>query len=110
MEQGAIQPRVGIGAAATFDTDAPRGRLGVIKWASLFGHTIECFDFYSYATAAVLVFPRLFFPAVDPMAATLRSMATFALAFLARPIGSIIFGHFGDRLGRKVTLIATLLT
>jgi metabolite-proton symporter len=78
--------------------------------ASLIGTTIEFFDFYIYATAAVLVFPRLFFPSSDPASATLQSLATFALAFFARPIGSALFGHFGDRLGRKVTLVAALLT
>jgi len=78
--------------------------------ASLVGTTIEFFDFYIYATAAVLVFPRLFFPAGDPAAATLQSLATFALAFLARPIGAVAFGHFGDRMGRKATLVAALLT
>jgi metabolite-proton symporter len=81
-----------------------------VKCASLIGHSIECFDFYIYATAAVLVFPRLFFPTADPTVATLQSLATFALAFLARPIGSVVFGHLGDRIGRKSTLIATLLT
>jgi metabolite-proton symporter len=78
--------------------------------ASLIGTAIEFFDFYIYATAAVLVFPRLFFPASDPAAATLASLATFAIAFFARPIGSALFGHFGDRVGRKTTLVAALLT
>ena len=78
--------------------------------ASLIGTAIEFFDFYIYATAAVLVFPKLFFPASDPAAATLASLATFAIAFFARPIGSALFGHFGDRVGRKTTLVAALLT
>ena len=81
-----------------------------VLFASLIGTTIEFFDFYIYATAAVLVFPRLFFPASDPASATLASLATFAIAFLARPIGSALFGHFGDRIGRKTTLVAALLT
>jgi metabolite-proton symporter len=81
-----------------------------ILFASLIGTTIEFFDFYIYATAAVLVFPRLFFPAADAASATLQSLATFALAFFARPIGSAVFGHFGDRVGRKATLVAALLT
>jgi metabolite-proton symporter len=81
-----------------------------VLFASLVGTAIEFFDFYIYATAAVLVFPRLFFPATDPAAATLASLATFAIAFLARPIGSALFGHFGDRIGRKATLVAALLT
>jgi metabolite-proton symporter len=83
---------------------------GQVLFASLVGTTIEFFDFYIYATAAVLVFPRLFFPASDPTSATLASLATFAIAFLARPVGSAFFGHFGDRVGRKATLVAALLT
>ena len=81
-----------------------------VLFASLIGTAIEFFDFYIYATAAVLVFPRLFFSASDPASATLASLATFAVAFLARPIGSALFGHFGDRIGRKTTLVAALLT
>jgi metabolite-proton symporter len=78
--------------------------------ASVVGTTIEFFDFYIYATASVLVFPALFFPAQDRKIATLQSLATFALAFVARPIGSALFGHFGDRVGRKATLVTALLT
>jgi metabolite-proton symporter len=81
-----------------------------ILLASMIGTTIEFFDFYIYATAAVLVFPTLFFPKQDPATATLQSLATFALAFFARPIGSALFGHFGDRIGRKATLVTALLT
>lgn len=78
--------------------------------ASLVGTTIEFFDFYVYATAAVLVFPTLFFPNSDPTTALLASFATFSIAFFARPFGAIVFGHFGDRVGRKTTLVAALLT
>ncbi len=81
-----------------------------ILFASLIGTSIEFFDFYIYATAAVLVFPHLFFPKSDPATATLQSLATFALAFFARPVGSALFGHYGDRVGRKATLVAALLT
>src|SRR6202042_2935772 len=81
-----------------------------ILFASMIGTTIEFFDFYIYAMAAVLVFPTLFFPKQDPATATLQSLATFALAFIARPIGSALFGHFGDRVGRKATLVTALLT
>jgi metabolite-proton symporter len=87
-------------------TNSPRQ----VLFASLIGTAIEFFDFYIYATAAVIVFPRLFFPASDPTSATLASLATFGIAFLARPIGSALFGHFGDRVGRKTTLVAALLT
>ena len=82
-----------------------------VLFASLVGTTIEFFDFYIYSTAAVLIFPHLFFPAsTDPMTATIQSLATFAIAFIARPIGAAIFGHLGDRIGRKATLVAALLT
>jgi MFS family permease len=78
--------------------------------ATMVGTTIEFFDFYIYATAAVLVFPALFFHQGDPTAALLKSFATFGLAFAARPLGSIVFGHFGDRIGRKATLVGSLFT
>jgi metabolite-proton symporter len=81
-----------------------------VLFASMVGTAVEFFDFYIYATAAVLVFPRLFFPASDPASATLASLATFGIAFLARPIGSALFGHFGDRIGRKRTLVLALST
>jgi metabolite-proton symporter len=104
-------PRIGVAIG-----EKPAGRdLAInapaqVLFASLVGTTIEFFDFYIYATAAVLVFPRLFFPASDPASATLASLATFAIAFFARPFGSALFGHFGDRVGRKATLVAALLT
>ena len=81
-----------------------------VLFASMVGTTVEFFDFYIYATAAVLVFPRLFFPSSDPATSTLESLATFGIAFLARPIGSALFGHFGDRIGRKRTLVLALST
>ena len=81
-----------------------------VLFASMVGTTVEFFDFYIYATAAVLVFPRLFFPASDPASSTLASLATFGIAFLARPIGSALFGHLGDRIGRKRTLVLALST
>ncbi|MBQ0140660.1 MAG: MHS family MFS transporter [Kurthia sp.] len=80
-----------------------------VLFASLVGTTIEFFDFYIYATAAVLVFPHLFFPESSGSAALLQSLATFSIAFIARPIGAVIFGHLGDRIGRKATLVAALL-
>ena len=78
--------------------------------ASLIGSAIEFFDFYIFGIAASLVFPKLFFPQGDAAAAMLASFATFSVAFFARPIGSVVFGHFGDRVGRKATLVAALLT
>ncbi len=81
-----------------------------VLFASLVGTTIEFFDFYIYATAAVIIFPHLFFPASSGSTAVLQSLATFAIAFIARPIGAALFGHLGDRIGRKATLVAALLT
>ena len=92
------------------EAKAPKNTPGQVLFASMIGTTIEFFDFYIYATAAVLAFPKLFFPASDPNTATLASLATFGIAFVARPIGSALFGHFGDRIGRKTTLVAALLT
>lgn len=100
------RPSDGLRESSPLRRNTPRQ----VLFASLAGTAIEFFDFYIYATAAVLVFPRLFFPASDPAAATLASLATFAIAFFARPIGSALFGHFGDRIGRKATLVAALLT
>jgi len=85
----------------------PRSR---VITASLVGTTIEFYDFYAYATAAVLVFPALFFPTGDDTTALLSSFAVFGAAMVARPIGAVVFGHFGDRFGRKATLVASLLT
>lgn len=96
------------GAAEPGDRpNVPRRRIVV---ASMIGTTIEFYDFYIYATAAVSVFPLLFFPKSDSGAALLASMATFGVAFVARPVGSVMFGHFGDRIGRKATLVGSLLT
>ncbi len=98
--------------ATTVDTDqtAPVNSRGKVVVADLIGTAIEFFDFYIYATAAVIVFPHIFFPQGDATAATLQSLATFAIAFIARPVGSALFGHFGDKVGRKATLVASLLT
>jgi Arabinose efflux permease len=90
--------------------EAPVNSRRQVLIASLVGTSIEFFDFYIYATAAVLVFPGLFFPASDPNSARLASLATFGVAFIARPIGSALFGHFGDRIGRKATLVVALGT
>ncbi len=88
------------------DGQVPRARIAL---ASMVGTTIEFYDFYVYATAAVAVFPQLFFPKENATTALLASFATFGLAFVARPLGSILFGHCGDRRGRKATLVASLL-
>lgn len=91
-------------------SQSPANSPSRVLLASLVGTTIEFYDFYIYATAAVLVFPKLFFPASSESAALLQSLATFAVAFIARPVGSAVFGHYGDRIGRKATLVAALLT
>jgi MFS family permease len=90
------------------DTTPIRGNARILA-ASLLGTTVEYYDFYIYGIAAALVFGPLFFPAQSPAAQTLMSLATFGLAFVARPVGAIVFGHFGDRVGRKSTLVASML-
>jgi len=93
--------------------ETPRKQINTprqVLFASLVGTTVEFFDFYIFATAAVLVFPRLFFSAASPASARLASLATFGVAFVARPVGSALFGHFGDRIGRKKTLVLALST
>ncbi|MEN0135505.1 MAG: MFS transporter [Rhodococcus sp. (in: high G+C Gram-positive bacteria)] len=87
----------------------PQPRLRKVAIASSIGTTIEFYDFFIYGTAAALVFPTVFFSNMPASVATLASFATFAVAFFARPVGAILFGHFGDRLGRKRTLVWTLL-
>src|SRR5579862_1662753 len=77
--------------------------------ASTVGTAIEWYDFFIYGTAAGLVFGKLYFPNSDPLTATLLAFSTYFVGFAARPIGAAIFGHYGDRIGRKATLIATLL-
>ena len=81
---------------------APAAR---VLTASLVGTAVEFYDFYIYATAASLVFPALFFPSESASAQLMSSYATFAIAFIARPVGAVVFGHFGDRIGRKSTLV-----
>ncbi|MGH3717379.1 MAG: MFS transporter [Pseudonocardiaceae bacterium] len=93
-------------AEATTPTGAMMRRVAI---ASCVGTTIEFYDFFIYGTAAALVFPKVFFPALGSTAGTVASFATFAVAFIARPVGAAVFGHYGDRIGRKRTLISTLL-
>jgi len=97
-------------AAATSVAPAPTNPRSRVILASLIGTTIEFYDFYVYATAAVLVFPHLFFPSGNETAALLASFAVFGAAMVARPLGALFFGHFGDRKGRKATLVGALLT
>lgn len=90
------------------ETVSPPG-MGRVATASFIGTVIEFYDFGIYGTAAALVFPEVFFPALGPAAGITASFAALGVAFVARPFGSLLFGHFGDRLGRKKTLIATML-
>ena len=90
-------------------TAAPGTSMKRVALASYVGSAIEYYDFFIYGTAAALVFPKVFFPHLGTTMATVASMATFAAAFISRPVGAAFFGHFGDRLGRKATLTATLL-
>ncbi|TAN30906.1 MAG: MFS transporter, partial [Castellaniella sp.] len=77
--------------------------------ASMAGTTIEWYDFFLYGSAAALIFNKIFFPSFDPLSGTLAAFATYTVGFLARPLGGIVFGHFGDRVGRKSTFLFTLL-
>ena len=77
--------------------------------ASMIGTTIEWYDFFLYGSAAALVFNKLFFPSFDPFVGTLLAFATYAVGFVARPLGGIVFGHFGDRVGRKRLLMLSLI-
>ena len=87
------------------------GRTNIVKvvFASLIGTAVEWYDFFLYGSAAALVFGTLFFPESEPATATLLAFGTYALGFVARPLGGIVFGHFGDRVGRKKMLVASLL-
>ena len=103
LEIGARPIRARVGAM-------PRDSVKTVIAASMIGTAIEFFDFYAYGTAAANYFPTVFFPNTDPAVGILASLLTFSVAFIARPVGSLVFGHFGDRLGRKRTLVVTLLT
>src|SRR5579859_5812696 len=100
----------GLMATITSEQEYPTWRqmLPIIS-ASTLGTAIEWYDFFLYGTVSALVFPKLFFPKQDPVVGTLLSLFTFLVGFIARPIGGAFFGHFGDRIGRKGTLVATLL-
>lgn len=96
---------------STKTSPAATGRTSPMKvaMASFIGTSVEYYDFFIYGTAAALVFPKLFFPEASPLMGTLLSFATFGVGFLARPLGGIVFGHFGDRVGRKKMLIISLV-
>ena len=96
-------------SATTVQTESPANSVRMVALASLVGTTIEWYDFFLYGTAAALVFNRLFFPTFDPLAGTLAAFGTYAVGFVARPVGGIIIGHYGDRIGRKSMLVLTLV-
>src|SRR5215467_14740280 len=77
--------------------------------ASLIGTMIEWYDFLIYGTAAALIFNKLFFPSFDPFAGTLAAFGSYAVGFVTRPLGGAIFGHFGDKIGRKTMLMLTMI-
>jgi MFS family permease len=91
-------------------TEYTREEVIKVATAAVVGTTIEWYDFFIAGTAAALIWPSVFFPKSDPASGILLSMITFGLGFVTRPVGAFLFGHFGDKLGRKATLIATLLT
>ena len=97
------------GVHVSTTTVAPRTKPLKVALASFIGTGIEYYDFFIYGTAAALVFPKLFFPEQSPLMATLLSFATFGVGFFARPVGGIVFGHFGDRVGRKKMLVISLM-
>ena len=97
-------------ASARAPSGVTRRELRTVVGASLIGTMIEWFDFFIYGVASALVFNRLFFPSFDPLTGTLLAFSTYALGFLARPLGGVVFGHFGDRIGRKMLLMISLLT
>jgi metabolite-proton symporter len=88
---------------------APRNSIGKVVFASLIGTAVEWYDFFLYGSAAALVFGKLFFPESEPVTATLLAFGTYALGFVARPLGGVVFGHFGDRVGRKKMLVVALM-
>src|SRR5688572_6573184 len=98
-----------IPATSAPTADPPGGSVRVVALASLIGTTIEWYDFFLYGTAAALVFNRLFFPQVDALTGTLAAYGTYAVGFVARPLGGIIIGHYGDKVGRKSMLVLTLM-
>ena len=89
--------------AMTTDAHTKGSSMAQIVWASALGTAVEWYDFYLFGTAAVLVFNKLFFPTFDPVVGTIAALGSYAVGFVARPVGGAIFGHFGDRVGRKTS-------
>src|SRR5437016_3867865 len=95
--------------AVATDVSQKASTITHVVWASVLGTAIEWYDFLIYGTAAALVFNKLFFPSFDPSIGTIVALSTYAVGFVARPIGGAIIGHFGDRIGRKAMLVTTMM-
>src|SRR3954449_11193458 len=95
--------------APTSPEEVSPGMLRRVAAATAIGTAVEWYDFFIYGTAAALVFNKLFFPSFEPLVGTLLAFTTYAVGFIARPLGGIVFGHYGDKLGRKNVLVVTLL-
>ena len=91
------------------EREGRRTTLREVIWASVVGTVIEWYDFFIYGAASAVVFPALFFPEFAPLAGTMAAFGTYAVGFFARPIGGIIFGNYGDKIGRKAMLVITLM-
>ena len=102
-------PQPGTTAPASPDAVRDEAEIRRVAGASLLGSVVEWYDFFLYGTMAALVFNSQFFPTFDPLVGTMISFATFAAGFVTRPLGGFIFGHFGDRIGRKKMLVLTML-
>src|SRR5215469_4236605 len=101
--------RIAMSTKTSYPGELTPQQMRTVILSSTLGTAIEWYDFFLYGTMATLIFPKLFFPESDPVVGTLLSFFTFLVGFIARPIGGAIFGHLGDRIGRKSTLVATLL-
>jgi metabolite-proton symporter len=101
--------QTGSAASGPAPATGQRSPIGKVVFASLIGTAVEWYDFFLYGSAAALVFGALFFPESEPITATLLAFGTYALGFVARPLGGVVFGHFGDRVGRKKMLVVSLL-
>src|SRR4051812_2543709 len=98
-----------VAPASPMATARSRSKLATVVGSSLMGTAIEFYDFFIYGTAAALVFPRVFFPTLSPTVGIMAAYATLAIPFLTRPFGAVVFGHYGDRVGRKAMLVLALM-
>src|SRR5215216_5174687 len=111
-EQRRSEPRLAVptrGGARMFPKELNDPNLRRVIWSSLIGATIEWYDFFLYGVVAGIVFNKLYFPNSDPLVSMMLAYTTFAVGFVTRPLGGVIFGHFGDKIGRKSVLVLTLM-